>query len=139
MTRFRFADVPQLAVSLGVLLLTSMGLTATVHAAGGSAGRMDIPGGPLEVRNVAPIVGLYGTPRFMGARVADRLGFSVNLEVANNFQSENIDGTFVFLDGETYISSFHIGGGLSERWDWELEVPHRTCGRVAGWLGRRVP
>ncbi len=91
--------------------------------------------GPLRVRNVSPIVQLYGMPRMVGASVLD-VGTEVtfNVEIANNFQSENRQGTFVFLDGETYMASHRIRGVLNERWEWGAEIPYvaHTGGSLDG-------
>ncbi|XOV84523.1 MAG: DUF3187 family protein [bacterium] len=81
--------------------------------------------GPLRVRNLSPVVQLYGMPRATGARtLTDTLELSVNIEAANNFQSERRDQTFVFFDGESVLSSLRVRGGLGERWEWGVELPY---------------
>jgi len=81
--------------------------------------------GPLRVRNVSPVVQLYGLPRMVGARVM-RGGTesTLNFEAANNFQSDNRLGTFVFLDGETYITSYRLRGGWGNGFEWGAEIPY---------------
>jgi hypothetical protein len=92
--------------------------------------------GPLRVRNVSPIVQLYGMPRPVGAEVLPRGTTEVtfNLEIANNFQSDDRQGAFVFLDGETYVASHRIRGAFSERWEWGFEIPYvaHTGGALDG-------
>ena len=85
----------------------------------------NLPSGSLRVRNVNPVVQLYGMPRMTGARVVS--GFTeatLNVEVGNNFQSENSQGTFVFLDGETYVTSLRLRGGWAEKFEWGMEIPY---------------
>ena len=83
-----------------------------------------LPDGPLRVRNVSPVVQLYGMPRMVGAKLADhRLEFSFNLEAANNFQSDLVDETWVFFDGESYVLSPRLRGRLGRNYDWSVEVP----------------
>lgn len=80
--------------------------------------------GPLRVRNMSPVMTLYGTPRMTGARVLEGdIEATFNLEIANNFQSELRGDTFAFFDGETYIASYRIRDDLSDGWDWGLEIP----------------
>ena len=80
----------------------------------------------MRVRNVNPIVQLYGMPRPVGAEVlrpgATEVTF--NLEIANNFQSDDRLDTFVFLDGETYVASHRIRGAFNDRWEWGFEIPY---------------
>ena len=80
--------------------------------------------GPLRVRNLSPVVQLYGIPRAVGARtLRDTLEMTLNIEAANNFQSDRRDGTFVFFDGESVLSSLRIRGGFGERWEGGVELP----------------
>jgi uncharacterized protein DUF3187 len=81
--------------------------------------------GPLRVRNVSPVVQLYGIPRMVGARtLSDSLEMTLNIEAANNFQSDRREDTFVFFDGESVLSSLRIRGGFGERWEWGAELPY---------------
>jgi len=81
--------------------------------------------GPLRVRNVSPVVQLYGIPRTVGARtLRDTLEMTLNIEAANNFQSDRRADTFVFFDGESVLSSLRIRGGIGERWEWGAELPY---------------
>lgn len=81
--------------------------------------------GPLRVRNVSPVVQLYGIPRVVGGRtLRDTLEMSLNIEAANNFQSDRRAETFAFFDGESALSSLRIRGGIGERWEWGVELPY---------------
>jgi hypothetical protein len=86
--------------------------------------------GPLRVRNISPVVALYGMPRMVGARVLDAtqphssFEASFNFEAVNNFQSKSQAGTFAFFDGETYLASYRLRGSFADRWEWGLEVPY---------------
>ncbi len=85
----------------------------------------DLPGGALRVRNLSPVVQLYGMPRMSGARIVyDYTEATFNFEAANNFQSELRGGTFAFFDGETYVGSYRLRGGFNERFEWGAEVPY---------------
>ena len=85
----------------------------------------DILDGPLRVRNLSPIVQIYGIPRAVGGRVAAGYTESTyNLEISNNFQSENRDGTFAFFDGETYVNSYRFHSDLRDDMEWGFELPY---------------
>ncbi len=91
--------------------------------------------GPLRVRNVSPVVQLYGIPRVVGARtLRDTLEMTLTIEAANNFQSDRRADTFVFFDGESVLSSLRIRGGIGERWEWGAELPYiaHTGGALDG-------
>ena len=76
------------------------------------------------MRNLSPVVQLYGMPRMLGARTIDGdFEASMNMEIANNFQSDLVDGKFGFFDGETYVTSYRFRDDIGERWEWGVEVP----------------
>ena len=105
-------------------LLAILSLVAVVEAIPVQAREFTMDGGPLRVRNVSPVMQLYGVPRMVGAQILDGgLEASFNFEAANNFQSETGGETFVFFDGESYISSLRLRKGFAERWEWGLEIP----------------
>ncbi len=81
---------------------------------------------PLEVRNMSPVVQLYGIPRMLGGRVTIGLQNSFNIEVGNNFQSEDRAGTFGFFDGESYVSTYRLRNNLGDRFEWGVEVPYMS-------------
>jgi len=111
-------------VRLSALLITIICLHLPQPGWAQSSG-YDLPGGPLRVRNVSPIVQLYGLPRMIGARVlTGSKEISFNLEAANNFQSDNRQGTFAFFDGESYLSSYRMRGLWQEGLEWGVEIPH---------------
>jgi hypothetical protein len=61
----------------------------------------------------------------VGAQVlGDEVELSLNIEAANNFQSENRMGTFVFFDGESVVSSLRIRSGFADRFEWGAELPY---------------
>jgi len=91
--------------------------------------------GPLRVRNVGPIVQMYGMPRMVGARtMAAGIELTFNVEAANNFQSDDRSGTFAFFDGESYITSYRMRGGWREALEWGVEIPYvaHTGGALDG-------
>lgn len=105
---------------LAILAMLTLMLTQQTFASDGWA----VPDGPLRVRNVSPAVQLYGLPRMSGARVIDE-GWeaSFNIEIGNNFQSDLVNGTFGFFDGETYVNSYRLRRGISENWEIGVELP----------------
>lgn len=108
----------------GGLFLAIFNLVAVIGAPSVDAREFTMDSGPLRVRNVSPVMQLYGIPRMLGAQILDDgLEVSLNFEAANNFQSENGGETFVFFDGESYISSLRLRKGFAERWEWGLEIP----------------
>ena len=91
------------------------------------AGAAQAPGfdGPLRVRNVSPVMQLYGTPRMSGARVLrDGWETTFGFEVGNIFHSEDRAGTFAFFDGETYVASYRLRGHLRGPLEWGIELPY---------------
>jgi uncharacterized protein DUF3187 len=103
---------------------------------GNASDGFQIADGPLRVRNLSPIMQLYGMPRPVGAQILESgsTELSFNLEAANNFQSENRMGTFVFFDGESIVSSYRIRQGWGNRFEWGVEVPYvaHTGGALDG-------
>ena len=80
--------------------------------------------GPLRVRNVSPVMQLYGIPRFVDANTLQGdLEASYNFEAANNFQSDLVGNTFVFFDGETYVNSWRVRDDFADTWEWGVEIP----------------
>ena len=103
----------RLIVKFSILLVVLAG-ALTVH----------VPASPLGVRNVSPVVQLYGIPRMTGARVAKAdWDVSFNVEIGNNFQSERGDTAIAFFDGETYVNSFRARRGFANHWEWGVEIP----------------
>lgn len=104
---------------LAFFSLVMSALSSSVFAEGWA-----VPEGPLRVRNTSPAVQLYGLPRMTGARIIDRdWELSFNTEIGNNFQSDSVDGTLGFFDGETYVNSYRVRKGIAENWEWGFEVP----------------
>ncbi len=101
------------------LLMSSIALPAAAEFE-----EADLPNGPLKVRNLSPVTQLYGMPRMSGAEiVSGHTEATFNIEAANNFQSDLRAGTFAFFDGETYVASYRLRGGLGKRFEWGAELP----------------
>ena len=79
---------------------------------------------PLKVRNLSPVVQLFGTPRMLGSRISEHRELNLNLEIANNFQSQLTPSTFAFFDGETYLTTLSMTNPLNDQWSWSVEVPY---------------
>lgn len=106
-------------------IIISASFLLPVNGVASEGPRFDLPGGPLRVRNLSPVLLLYGVPRMTGARVLrDMTEATLNIEVANNFQSEDRSGAFVFFDGESVVTSARLRGGFGERFEWGFEVPY---------------
>ena len=99
-------------------------LQPMVHADEVSSGQEFGVSGPLRVRNLSPVMQLYGMPRMVGAYVIDGdFEATFNFEAANNFQSDLQQGTFVFFDGESYVASYRIRNDFADGWEWGVEIP----------------
>lgn len=113
---------------LTLFLNLGLAFSAPTYAAQAAVTPLENAGGPLRVRNLSPVMQLYGTPRMVGARVIDGdMEASFNFEAANNFQSELSNGTFGFFDGETYVSSWRVRNNFPDDWapgwEWGVEIP----------------
>lgn len=105
-------------------LITALFLTVAYAHAERAPASFGTAEGPLQVRNLAPVTLLYGLPRMYGAQVLEGgTQVSLNFEAVNNFQSDDVGGTFVFFDGETYVSNLHIRGSVTREFEWGLEIP----------------
>lgn len=106
-----------LIVGLAVLLVPAPTLYATELS-------LDPTHGPLRVRNMSPVLTLYGVPRMTGAHILkDDLEITFNVEIANNFQSKLTDDSFAFFDGESYIASYRFRKDFADHWEWGVELP----------------
>ena len=122
-----------LAFAAAVLFTPALADTAKPDQIQG--GSFQLVEGPLRVRNVSPIVQLYGMARPVGATVLQQgTEVTFNVEIVNNFQSDERLGTFVFLDGESYVASHRMRGAFNDRWEWGLEIPYvaHTGGNLDG-------
>ena len=98
-------------------LIICLNLPLTTYADG-------LPTSPLRVRNMSPVVQLYGIPRALGPEISsESWELGLNAEISNNFQSSVNEGTFAFFDGETYVTTLSLRTALSDRFEWGLEVP----------------
>ena len=115
-------------MGLTVRFLALLGILSTILLVdveeASAADGWSVPDGPLRVRNLSPAMQLYGLPRMSGARVIDE-GWeaSFNIEIGNNFQSDLVDGTFGFFDGETYVNSYRLRRGIADNWEVGFELP----------------
>lgn len=91
---------------------------------------------PLEVRNISPVVQLYGLPRALGAHVAEATTQQARAELVSTFTSERDGDTFAFFDGETHVFSYRLRGALAEQWEWGVELPYvrHTAGELDGFI-----
>lgn len=80
--------------------------------------------GPLAVRNLSPVAGLYGLPRMRGAGpCCEGVKLSVNVAQVSNFTSANISGTQVFFDGETTVFDYSASRQWGSRGEWGVTLP----------------
>ena len=106
-------------------LLGTLMLIGVLPSAGHAKVSLQGHEGPLSVRNVNPVVQLYGIPRVLGAQVlsAGVSEMSFNLEVANSFKLQTRQGVQAVLDGETWVASYQMRRGWGERFEWGVEIP----------------
>jgi hypothetical protein len=81
---------------------------------------------PLHVRNLNPLVAVFGLPAWDTVPVGTRVG--VMTEVANHYRFSLEDNDFLALDGETVRTTFAFTHGFASGWSLGVEIPHFHVG-----------
>jgi hypothetical protein len=81
---------------------------------------------PLHVRNLNPLVAVFGLPAWDTVPVGTRLG--VMTEVANHYRFSLAGGDFLTLDGETVRTTLAFQHGFGSGWSLGFEVPYIRVG-----------
>ena len=95
------------------------------------------PEEPFHVRNLNPLVAIFGLPAW--DTVVPGTRFGVTAELANHYRFSSRAGDRLILDGETLRTTFALTHGFKGRWAFGVELPYvrQSGGRlddlVDGW------
>jgi hypothetical protein len=81
---------------------------------------------PLHVRNLNPLVAVFGLPAWDTVPIGTRLG--ITTEVANHYRFSLAENEFLMLDGETVRTTFAATHGFASGWSLGIEVPYYHVG-----------
>ncbi len=99
-----------------------LGLLAASTAALASAQLAE----PLHVRNLNPLVAVFGLPAWDTVPIGTRLG--VTAEVANHYRFSVQGDDLLMLDGETVRTNLSFTHGFASGWSLGVEVPYYRVG-----------
>jgi hypothetical protein len=84
---------------------------------------------PIHIRNLNPLVAIFGLPAWDTVAPGNRLGAS--LELANHYRLSLRGGELLILDGETIRTNLSFSHGFGNGWAIGAEVPYyRVSGGV---------
>ena len=81
---------------------------------------------PLHVRNLNPLVAVFGLPAWDTVPLGTRFG--VTTEIANHFRFSQAGDEVLMLDGETVRTNLAFTHGFGGGWSVGLEVPYFHVG-----------
>jgi hypothetical protein len=81
---------------------------------------------PLEIRNLNPLVAIFGLPAWNTVAPGNRFG--ATFEVANHYRLSQRNGELLILDGETVRTSLSYARGFGDGWSVGFEVPYYRIG-----------
>ena len=81
---------------------------------------------PVHVRNLNPLVAVFGLPAWDIVPIGTRLG--VTGEVANHYRFSLEGNDRLMLDGETVRTTLSVTHGFASGWSLGVEVPHYRVG-----------
>jgi len=81
---------------------------------------------PLHVRNLNPLVAVFGLPAWDTVPIGSRFG--VTGEVANHYRFSVRGNEILMLDGETVRTNLAFTHGFASGWSLGVEVPHYRVG-----------
>jgi hypothetical protein len=101
-------------------MLTSgrLGLLALLIAARPAAGQQ---AEPLEIRNLNPLVAIFGLPPWEAPVHGTRV--EASFDVANHYRLSLRNGQLLILDGETTRTAVSVSHGLGDHWSVGGELP----------------
>ena len=105
-----------------VIVRTSVALTAALGASLANGQLAE----PLHVRNLNPLVAVFGLPAWDTVPIGTRLG--VTAEVANHYRFSVEDDELLMLDGETVRTNLALTHGFASGWSLGVEVPYYRVG-----------
>ena len=77
---------------------------------------------PVHVRNLNPLVAIFGLPAWDTVPIGTRFG--VTAEVANHYRFSLVGNERLMLDGETVRTNFAFTHGFATGWSLGVEVPY---------------
>ena len=84
---------------------------------------------PVHVRNLNPLVSMFGLPAWDTVPIGTRFG--VTAEVANHYRFSLAGNERLMLDGETVRTNFGLTHGFASGWSLGVEIPYyRVSGGV---------
>jgi hypothetical protein len=84
---------------------------------------------PVHVRNLNPLVSIFGLPAWDTVPIGTRFGATA--EVANHYRFSLQDNERLMLDGETVRTNFAFTHGFGSGWSLGVEIPYyRVSGGV---------
>jgi hypothetical protein len=104
------------------IVRTIVGLTAALWSALAAAQLAE----PLHVRNLNPLVAIFGLPAWDTVPIGTRFG--VTGEVANHYRFSVRGNDLLMLDGETVRTNLSLTHGFASGWSLGVEVPHYRVG-----------
>ena len=81
---------------------------------------------PLHVRNLNPLVAVFGLPAWDTVPIGTRFG--VTAEVANHYRFSVRGNDLLMLDGETVRTNLSLTHGFASGWSLGVEVPYYRVG-----------
>src|SRR5687768_113196 len=104
---------------------TIAGASAALWAAASAAQLAE----PVHVRNLNPLVSIFGLPAWDTVPIGTRFGATV--EVANHYRFSLADNERLMLDGETVRTTLAFTHGFATGWSLGVELPYfRVSGGV---------
>jgi hypothetical protein len=79
-------------------------------------------GEPLHIRNLNPLVSIFGLPAW--DTVAPGTRFETTFEIANHYRLSARGADRLILDGETERTTLSVAHGFGDRWSFGAEVPY---------------
>jgi Protein of unknown function (DUF3187) len=88
-------------------------------------GHVSAGGEPLYAKNLSPVAGLLGLPSQRSASTGPKgsLDIALHSSIASHYISEERQGEYANLDGETLRFALEMRYALADNWDLQLEVP----------------
>jgi hypothetical protein len=105
-----------------VIVRTIAGLVAALWTALAAAQLAE----PVHVRNLNPLVAVFGLPAWDTVPIGTRVG--VTAEVANHYRFSVQGNDLLMLDGETVRTNVALTHGFASGWSLGFEVPYYRIG-----------
>ncbi|HET8696456.1 MAG TPA: DUF3187 family protein [Gammaproteobacteria bacterium] len=84
---------------------------------------------PFHIRNLNPLIAIFGLPAWDTVRPGSR--FDATVEIANDYRLSMSNGDLLILDGETVRTTLGYSRSVGERWSVGAEAPYyRVSGGV---------